>query len=379
MPAGPSASHRDLIAALAQAVAPELEATLETEELLRLLSEASGVSGYEMPVRDVVVEQFRRVTDKVSVDALGNVIAVKEGASTRQPRPRLMLAAHMDEIGLIVAMLDKGFIRFATVGGFDARVLPGQQVIVHGKRPLPGVVGAPPPHVTSAEERHKVIDLHDLFVDVGLSEAELSEVAQVGDIITIEREARTLAGGEITGKAFDDRAGVASVLRAFDILATQQHAWDVVGVATTQEEVGLYGAETSGYGVMPDAAIAIDVTFAAMPGIDPADTVSIGKGPSVAFGPNIHPLIFERIIAAAKEAEIPYQVEAAPGPSGTDAWAIQMVRGGVPTGLLGIPLKYMHTSVETVSKLDVERTARLLASVATSLKDGFVDELVPSV
>lgn len=355
-----------------------MKTDLETADLLKMLCETPGISGYEMPVRDMVVAQFRRYTEHVSVDKLGNVLALKQGVSTREPRPRIMLAAHLDEIGLIVTALEKGFIRFSTVGGFDQRVLLGQQVVVHGRRSLPGVIGAPPPHITSPDQRREVPDIHELFIDVGATESELKEFVQVGDLITLERPLHTLAGDAISAKALDDRAGVAVVLLTFDLLASQSHAWDVYGVATVQEEVGLYGAETSAFALYPDLAIAIDVTFAATPGVDPGEAVTMGKGPAISFGPNIHPAVYERLVNTAKRIELPYQIQAEPGYSGTDAWAIQVARGGVPTGLIGIPLKYMHTSVETVSRADVERAARLLAAFVSSLSDSFLDELVLS-
>lgn len=351
---------------------------MNTIDLLRELSEATGVSGCEAQVTDIVSAHFRPYTDHVTVDNMGNVIALRRGTSVREPRPRIMLAAHMDEIGLIVTKLDKGFIRFSTVGGFDVRVLPGQQVVVHGDRALPGVVGAPPPHVTSPEDRRKVLKTEDLFIDVGLPEAELADVVHVGDFISIDRELQVLGNGIVSGKALDDRAGVAVVILTFELLSKQTHGWDVFGVATVQEEVGLRGARTSAFDINPDVAVAIDVGFALAPGVDPADAATMGKGPIIGCGPNIHPVLFEHLIEAAKRWELPHQVQAEPGESGTDAWAIQVARGGVPTAIVSIPLRYMHTSVETVAKTDIERGARLLAAFISSLSDEFVEELVPS-
>lgn len=352
---------------------------LDTTELLKALSEATGVSGAETPVGVIVSSYLRRYADRVSTDQLGSVLAVKEGHSTREPRPRIMLAAHMDEVGLIVTTLEKGFIRFSTVGGFDLRVLPGQQVVVHGRRPLPGVVGAPPPHVTSAEDRRKVLTTTDLFIDVGLTEGELHEVVRVGDLVTVERELSPLAGDVVSGKALDNRIGVAVLALTLERLSRLSHAWDVFAVATAQEEVGMCGARTSAFGICPDLAIAIDVGFAMSPGVDAAQGVPMGKGPIVSFGPNIHPLVFDRLVEVAKDIELPVQIQAEPGVSGTDAWAIQVSRGGVATAIVGIPIRYLHTAVETASRSDIERAARLLAAFIGSLEDGFVEELVPSL
>jgi putative aminopeptidase FrvX len=343
--------------------------------LLKKLSEARGVSGYEAEVRGTVTEEFGRYADEVQTDKLGNVIALKRGEG-EEPRRRIMLAGHMDEIGLIVTKLEGGFLHFTSVGGFDERTLLGQEVTVHGRKEMPGIIGSRPPHVLPQEEREKTIPMDKLLIDVGMGKEELERLVRVGDLVTLRREFTQLQGDLVTGKAFDDRAAVAAILVCLEGLAAVRHAWDVYAVATVQEEVGLRGAITSAYGLAPDAAIAIDATFGNQPGVSEAKTLKIGRGPAIGFGPNIHPRLHQTLVEVAKELEIPYQVEPVPGRSGTDAWAIQVTREGIPTALLSIPLRYMHTSVETLSLKDVERTGRLMAGFIGRLGEAFMEKLI---
>jgi endoglucanase len=214
-----------------------------------------------------------------------------------------------------------------------------------------------------------------LFIDVGMGTEELARLVRVGDLVTLSREFTQLKGDLVAGKAFDDRTAVAAILVCLEGLASVRHAWDVYAVATVQEEVGLRGAITSAYGLAPDAAIAIDATFGNQPGVSEAETVKMGKGPAIAFGPNVHPKLHKALVDVAQELEIPYQVEPIPGGSGTDAWAIQITREGIPTALLSIPQRYMHTSVETVSLKDVERTGRLMAGFIGRLGEEFMEKL----
>jgi endoglucanase len=342
--------------------------------LLKKLSEARGVSGYEAEVREIVAEEFGQYADEVRTDKLGNVIALKKGEGD-EPRRRIMLAGHMDEIGLIITKLDKGFLRFTSVGGLDVRTLLGQEVTVHGREELPGIIGSRPPHVLPQAEREKIIPIDKLFIDVGMEQKELERLVRVGDLVTMRREFTQLKGDLVAGKAFDDRVAVAAILMCLEELVSMRHAWDVYAVATVQEEVGLRGAITSAYGLAPDAAIAVDATFGNQPGVSEAETVKMGKGPAIAFGPNVHPKLYEVLVEVATELEMPYQVEAVPGRSGTDAWAIQVTREGIPTALLLIPQRYMHTTVETVSLRDVERTGRLMAGFIQGLDEGFMERV----
>jgi endoglucanase len=210
---------------------------------------------------------------------------------------------------------------------------------------------------------------------VGLPEARIRELVQVGDQITIARNLIDLKNNLVAGKAFDDRAAVVCVAEALKDLATMKHAWDVYVIANTQEEVGLRGAMTSAYQVNPDVAIAIDVGHADQPNVPEVNRVPLNDGMGIAMGPNIHPLVHTKLTQIARDNEIPFKITAYAGATGTNAWAMQVVREGIPTGLIDIPLRYMHTSVETVSISDVERIGRLLARFCASLDDKFAREL----
>ncbi len=350
---------------------------MDCKAFLQRLSEAPGISGYEHTIRDVVIEEFKRYSDDVQVHKMGSVIGLRRGQGA-EPRCRVMLAGHMDEIGLMVSKIDDGFLRVAEVGGIDPRILPGLEVMVHGRKDLPGIVGTRPPHVLSAEDRGKVTPLHELFVDVALSLDEVSKQVRVGDLITFRRPFSALQNDWAAGKAFDDRVGVAVVGACLANLADRwKHSWDVYGVATTQEEVSFLGATATTYGIHPDIGIAIDVTFGSMGDSADGDTFKMNGGPVIGYGPNVHPKVYEMLVAAAKELEIPYQVEPLPRGSGTDAWPMQISREGVPTGVIGVPLRYMHTPAETVCIADVERAGKLLAAFTASLDDSAMDKLTP--
>lgn len=343
---------------------------METISLLKQLSEAAGLSGHEAPVRALVRELWTPLVDDLQEDGLGSLIGLQRGTGS-EPRPKLMLAAHMDEIGLMVKQIDEGLLRISNVGGIDLRILPSLEVVVHGRQDLPGVVGMRPPHVLPAEERDKPVPRDKLFVDVGLPEERVRELVRAGDVISFRRDLLELKNDLVSGKALDNRASVAAVTLALEQLRRTDHAWDVIAVATVQEEVGLYGAITSAYGVAPDAAVAIDVTFGQQDGVSKDETFPMGKGVAIGVGPNFHPQLVERLKRAAKDHEVPFEIEPAPGRSGTDAWAIQVSREGIPTALVGIPVRYMHQPVETVAIKDVERVGRLLAVFGAGLAPDF--------
>lgn len=344
------------------------------KNFLRDICEAPGVSGYEHNVAKIVHAAFSDHVDEVRQDRLGNVVFYKKG--TGENRPRILLAAHMDEIGLMVTKVEEGgFLRFSAIGGIDPRTIVGQEVIVYGKEALPGVIGVKPPHLTAGEDLTKAHTMEDLHIDVALSEDRVKKLISVGDLAVIRREMIELAGSSVAAKAMDDRAGIAVLLTCLQELERLQHTADVFAVATVQEEVGVRGAATATYGVVPDIGIAVDVTHGEMPGVPEHETSKLGKGPALTLGPNIHPKVGSELIRIAKEYKIPYQLEVSPAPTGTDARAIQVTRGGIPTGLVSIPLRYMHTSVELLDMEDIKLSGRLLAYFIAAVDDAFVEGL----
>jgi tetrahedral aminopeptidase len=365
---------------------------MDIAPLLKKLSQAPGLSGHEAGIRAIVLEEFGRFATETHVDKMGNAVALLRGsdraaASPSTPRRSIMLATHMDEIGLMVAGVKHGFIHVVAVGGMDARILLGQEVIVHTQRgvhgrralpgrDLPGIVASTPPHLLKASERTKIIPLDKLWIDVGLPARQVEQLVQVGDLISMRRSVLELKNGLLAGKAFDNRASVTAVAVCLEQLQQRQHAWDVLAVATVQEEETLLGAATSAFALQPDVAIAIDVTFGTQVNANGVETFALGKGPTVNIGPNMHPKMTQGLLAAAKRIELEARLEPLPGHSGTDGWAIQVARSGIPTGIVAIPLRSMHTPVETVALADIERTGRLLAEFICGLDEEFYRSLI---
>ena len=344
---------------------------MKTEDFLKILSDSQGVSGYEYKIKDTIISAFDKYSDEIRTDNLGNIIAIKKGTlSNNKDRSKIMLAAHMDEIGLIVTDIeDGGFIRFSTIGGIDPRTLLGQEVIVHGKKNLFGIIGAKPPHLQEEAERNNSVKIEDMSIDLGLDRKDIKNIVQIGDSITIKRELIKLQGNRVTGKALDDRAGVVTLYECIRKLNTINHHPDIYFVSTVQEEVGCRGAVTSAYNINPDIGIAIDVGFGSTPELPKEDTLEMGKGPGITLGGNIHPGLREKLVSVAKDYNIPFQLEVDPGPTGTDARAIQITRQGIPTLCISIPLRYMHTSVEVVDLKDIENTAKLLTFFISSISN----------
>lgn len=349
---------------------------MELVEIVKALSEAPGIAGFEGPVQALIRSYWEPYVHEFRTDALGNLIGLRRGQRPADaPARSIMLATHCDEIGMMVTGIEEGFLRFTSVGGIDARVLPGQEVTVFGRQVLPGVIGLRPPHLTPAEERQKIVPMDALFVDVGLSQEQAQTLVSIGDPIAFRVPALELENERVAGKAFDNRASVAAATACLMNLHTMHHTWDVYAVATTQEEIGLHGAIVSAYGIAPDVAIAVDVTFGEGPGLSEAETFALGGGPVIAIGPNVHPVLHQALVEAAKTLEIAYQIEPMPGHSGTDGWAIQVAREGIPTAVLSIPAQNLHSPVEVISLKDIRRAGRLLAHFISTLNEEFVRRL----
>lgn len=339
---------------------------------LKMLVEAHAPSGHEGPIRDIIHDAWRDLTDEMQQDKLGSLIGIKRATNPVDPPRRIMLAAHMDEIGMMVRDVVDGFVYVHRISGVDARVMLAQTVMVHGKRPLSGIVASRPPHLLTADMRSKYPTFNDFIIDVGLPADEVAELARPGDLITVDVPMIELQGDKVAGKAMDDRACVAAVTACLDNLKGMRHQWDVYATATVQEETGLLGAATAAYYIKPDIAIALDVTFAPQPGMDADSTCAMGEGPGIGVGPNFHPGLYDKLKDIAKRHEIKVQDDFIPGASGTDAWAIQVALEGIPTALLEVPVRNMHSPVETADMRDIERCGRLMAHFIASLDADFL-------
>ncbi|MBE7552293.1 MAG: M20/M25/M40 family metallo-hydrolase [Anaerolineales bacterium] len=350
-----------------------------TIELLKRLSLAVGVSGYgrQNSIHEVITTELAPYADRVERDRMGSVVGIKAGeqqAAESGWRRKVMLAAHLDEIGAIVTKIDKGFLRFSQVGGLDDRILMGQEVIVHGQQDLPGIIGAIPPHLLPPDKPNNTVDMAEMHIDVGLPARQVERWVQIGDLISFARTPAELLGGLLSAKAMDNRSSVAAMVICLQELKKLRHQWDVYAVATADEEWGSFvGATTQAYAIRPDVAVVIDVTFADVDEIE----VKLNAGPVIALGPSNHPELRERLVKICRDLELKYQSEMMPSGAGTDAYAIEISREGVPTILLSIPSRYMHSPVETIHPKDVERTGRLMAHFIASLDESFVEELIP--
>jgi len=334
---------------------------LEGKELLKSLSELPGVSGHENAIRELLSHELSSVADEVKSDGMGNVIALKKGVDSAG---RILLTAHMDEIGLMVSGFWNGFLRVNPVGGLDRRVLLGQEVTVHGREEIVGVIGARPPHLGGQD----VPKWPDVLIDAGFSsDEEARKFVRIGDTITLNGRFGELLNGKVFGKAFDDRACVVAIVEAFRLLRDVRHRWDVVFLGAVQEEVGHKGAFTGGYSMYPDLGIALDVGFATQPGVGKDKALESGKGPILALGPSFHAPLVKALKETARKWNIPFQQEVITGASGTDAWALQVIRAGIPTALISLPLQSMHTVVEALKWDDVEAASRWLAQFIAGL------------
>jgi putative aminopeptidase FrvX len=347
---------------------------LSLQENLEKLCNACGVTGREEEVRNLMVELLKPLADKVVVDKLENVVALKKGTKNA---PKVMLAAHMDEIGLMVKNITKeGFLQFAKMGGIDDRILLAQKVVVFtSKGPIDGIVGSKPPHIQKEEERKKILAFDELFIDVGAENKEdaAKKGVKVGDAIGFDQKYRKIGNDTVIGKAFDDRVGCAVMIEALKLL--RKTDCTVYAVGTVQEEVGLRGAGTAAFSIEPDVAIALDVTVAGdVPGVREFDTtIKMGKGPALTVtdsGLITHPKVMRLLLETAEETKIPYQLET--GLMGTtDAARISMTREGVPSGTISIGTRYIHSPIGMLSLKDAEDSAKLTAAAIERIQKVF--------
>ena len=336
---------------------------MSISKYIEILTKLNGISGFEHNVSDYLLKHLSKVSDEVKTDALGNVIACKK---SKKPNGKVMIEAHIDEIGMLVkAIDDDGFLLVSPVGGIDVRILPASCVKVHGNREYLGVVGAKPPHMMSADEYAKVIDFEQIYIDVGMSKEEAQTNIGVGAMVTFDANPTYLQNEFVSAKCMDDRASVAILLDCLDKLNGIDLGYDLYFCACVQEEVGLRGSVTAAYSVNPDFAIAMDVTHATTPD-ESKGTFKCGVGPVICLGPNIHDTLVNKFIKVMKKEDISYEIEVEGGNTGTDAWSIQTAREGIPTMLISLPLKYMHTPIETLSISDCEKTSHSLVTFLKS-------------
>ncbi len=343
-------------------------------QTLEQLSNACGVAGREEQVRNLMVDFLKPYADEVTVDKLENVIALKRGKKTA---PKIMLAAHMDEVGLMVKTITKdGFLQFTKMGGIDDRILLAQKVnVLTEKGKLPGVIGSKPPHIQKEDERKKIFTYDEMFIDVGAENQEDAKAmgVKIGLPVAFDTQYVNLHKDTVMGKAFDNRAGCVAMIETMKQLKKMDCT--ICAVGTVQEEVGLRGAATAAFGLDPDVGIALDVTIAGgMPGVREYDTsVKLGKGPALMVSDSgliTHPKVLRWLIDAATENKIEYQLETGLLGS-TDAARIALTRQGVPSGNVSIPTRYIHSPAGLVNLQDIENAAKLVAAAVQKIQGKF--------
>ncbi|MCW4053369.1 MAG: M42 family metallopeptidase [Candidatus Bathyarchaeota archaeon] len=347
---------------------------MSLSENLEKLSNACGVTGREEEVRKILIKLMKPHVDEITVDKLENVIAVKKG---KKASPKVMLAAHMDEVGLMVKTITKeGFLQFAKMGGIDDRILLAQNVVVHTQKdPLQGIIGSKPPHIQKEEERKKIVTYDNLFIDIGaenLKDANKMGV-KIGDPISFDVKYSKIGKNLVTGKAFDDRAGCAIMIETLKQLENTDCT--IYAVGTIQEEVGLRGAATATFGIDPDVGIALDVTVAGdVPGVKEFDTsLKMGKGPVLTVADSgliAHPKILRLLVTAAEEENIAFQLETGL-PGSTDAARMSLTRQGVPSGTVSIAVRYIHSPTGMLSLKDAQNSAKLTAAAIQKVQKHF--------
>jgi endoglucanase len=345
----------------------------ESLKFLEKLLQAPSPSGYEQPAQRIFRDYVTPFCDELTTDVMGNVVARISGKGKNLPK--VMIVGHTDEIGLQVKYIDdKGFLYFAAVGGVDAHLTPGKLVNVHtAAGPLPGVIGKKPIHLMDTKDREVVVKLEAQYIDIGAADKkEAQKLVRVGDAVTFDSSFTRLQGDRVASRGFDDKAGCFVVAEVLRLVAAsgKKLPVDLYGVSSVQEEIGMRGGTTSCYTIKPDIGICVEVDFATdQPDVDRKHNgdVALGKGPILARGANINPPLFELLSTAAGDEKIDIQLTASPRGTGTDANVMQISRGGVATALVKIPLRYMHTPVETVALTDLVDAARLIVAALAKI------------
>jgi putative aminopeptidase FrvX len=338
----------------------------ESLDFFKALVNVASPAGFEQPAQSIVREWLGTCADEVRTDVMGNVI----GALNPSGSPRVMLSGHVDEIGFMIRYIsDEGFIHFAPIGGVDPQLVPGQRVTVHSRRgPVLGVVGKKAIHLMEEADRKKVLEFHQQWIDIGARNRKDAEKrVAVGDAMTVAVGFERLEGDLVTGRAMDNKCGAFVVCEALRILSRKKIEPAVFSVSTVQEELGRRGAVTSAFGIDPEVDHATDFPDAEKKKIGDR---KLGSGPVLHRGPHLNPIVSDLLFRVADDSKVRYQINGNPRDTGTDATVIQLSRAGVATGLISVPLRYMHTPVEVISLQDLEDCAKLLAAFVASLKPG---------
>lgn len=333
---------------------------MEVRKTLETLAGEKGPSGFERTVAKTAQTLLAPYVDETYFDRLGSLVGVRRcGKPNAQ---KIMLDAHLDEIGLMVTGIEEGFLRFTEIGGVDPRMLPDREVTVLCGEPLLGVIACLPPHVQTAKDHDKAVSMEDLCIDVGLSQEEAERRIPIGTPITYRCGCFALGEHRVCGKSMDDRACFTALLRCAELLQDQPLDVDLYIVGSSREEVNGAGAACAAFDVIPDACVAVDVTHGDSPDAPKEKTFPLGGGPVVGIGPNCTRTLVRRLQRAAEELELKLQPEVMTGHTGTNAWGVQIAREGIATAVVSVPLRYMHTPVEVLELDDLEKTAQLLAA-----------------
>lgn len=334
---------------------------MDIQKTLEQLCAVNGPSGFEAPVAQLALQLLEPLVDEVYTTRLGSVVGVRRCGN--ENAPRLLLDAHLDEIGLLVTGQEEGFLRFRTIGGVDPRMLCDREVTLLTDPPTFGVVTCMPPHLQSREEMDKSTPVSDLFIDIGYKGDAVH--VPVGTPGTFRGGCAPLGADQFCGKALDDRACIVTILRALELLQEVKLDVDLYVLFSTQEEVSAAGAAAAVWQIAPQMCVAVDVTHGETPDGPKDKTFKLGGGPAIGIGPNMTRWMSRRLCVLAEQNGIDYQREVMESHSGTNAWPMQISREGVATAVLSLPLKYMHTPIEAVNKADMESVARLLAAFVT--------------
>ncbi len=339
---------------------------MTTKERLQALCSLNGPSGFEHPVSEKAAELLRQVgMDEVTVDKMGNVLGVRRCG--KPGAKKLLLDAHLDEIGLMVTGIQDGYLRFRSIGGVDPRMLPARALNILTDPPIFGVVACLPPHVQTAEEAENSIPIKDLFIDIGMTQEQAEKAVPIGTPITYRGGCFELGNVQMCGKSMDDRACFTILLRAAELLADKELDVDLYILGSTREEVSGVGAIVSTNRVIPDFCVAVDVTHGRTPDAPKDRACELGGGPAIGVGPNMTHWMTRRMKAKCKENDWPYSLEVMEGHTGTNGWHMQICQEGIATSVVSLPLKYMHTPIEVLNLNDVEAVANLLAAFTVGL------------